>query len=65
MARRAATFTQADITRTIKGVMAAGIPVRVTVDPRAGSIKIEPIAERDKTDDLAEGVSGHKRPIVL
>jgi hypothetical protein len=59
MARRPATFLSADITRTIKGVMAAGVAACIIVDPRSGTIKIEPIVERESDPP------DRKRPIVL
>jgi hypothetical protein len=59
MSRRAAKFTQADITRAIKGGMASGVPVCITVDPRNGIIKIEPIVDRD------EDGPDPNRPIIL
>ncbi len=58
MSRRPGKFTQSDVTRTIKGAVGAGVPVCITIDPRDGTIKIEPIVE-------PPGPLDPKRPIVL
>lgn len=44
MANRAATLKQVDVTRAIKGALAADIPVgRIEVDQLAGKITIFPL----------------------
>jgi hypothetical protein len=62
MPRRPATITQAEITRGMKGAMAAGIPFRMTVNPRAGTFEIEPVTEQEKSE---ENRKPPKPPIVL
>ncbi|WP_414833605.1 hypothetical protein [Afifella sp. YEN Y35] len=48
MSRRAVAVTQSEITRALKGVAAAGLPVeRVEIDPRTGRIVV--------TSTLADG----------
>ena len=61
MPKRPATFTQTDVTRMIKGVIGAGCAVCITIDPRAGTFKIEAIVG----DDGSEASRKKPPPIVL
>jgi len=41
MARQPASFKQADVTRAVRGAVAAGVEIaRVDIDPRTGNIAI-------------------------
>jgi len=60
VSKRPATFTQDDITRLIKGVIGAGFAVCITVDPRAGTFKIE-----SREGDGPEANRKSSPPIVL
>jgi len=65
MGRRPIPFTQAVLTRTMKAAVACGTPFCITIDPRTGMIKIEPIIDKEKTCPDSGQVSDLKRHIVL
>jgi hypothetical protein len=61
MTRGPCTFRQQDVTRAIRAVRAAGLPVSVTVDPQTGAITIATVeaAAQDSTTPLDQWMAGH------